>query len=84
MHIALPTGTSYPLPRFLPLDLVGRLIWTSAYLGLGYSLGVGIEAAADFLSSASGLLVSLGALASLGFLTYRNHERPRTAPPQPG
>ncbi|MBI2202447.1 MAG: trypsin-like peptidase domain-containing protein [Candidatus Rokubacteria bacterium] len=57
----------YSLRRFLPLDLAGRLIWTSAYLGLGYSLGVGIEAAADFLSSVSGLLISLAALAGLGF-----------------
>jgi membrane protein DedA with SNARE-associated domain len=62
----------YSLRRFLPLDVVGRLVWTSGYLGLGYSLGVGIEAAADFLSSLSGLLVSLAALAGLGLLVYRD------------
>jgi membrane protein DedA with SNARE-associated domain len=63
----------YSLHRFLPLDVVGRVIWTSAYLGLGYSLGVGVEAAADFLSSLSGLLISLAVLAGLGLLVYRNH-----------
>jgi membrane protein DedA with SNARE-associated domain len=62
----------YSLRRFLPLDVVGRVIWTSAYLGLGYSLGVGIEAAADFLSSSSGLLISLTALAGSAFFIYRN------------
>ena len=62
----------YSLRRFLPLDVMGRLIWTSGYLGLGYSLGVGIEAAADFLSSLSGFLISLTALAGVGFLVYRN------------
>lgn len=74
----------YSLRRFLPLDVIGRLIWTSAYLGLGYSLGVGIEAAADFLSSLSGLLISLVALAGLGGLAYRDHTRLRTARAHPG
>ena len=69
----------YSLRRFLPLDVIGRLIWTSAYLGLGYSLGVGIEAAADFLSSLSGLLISLAALGGLGVLAYRDHAWLRTA-----
>jgi membrane protein DedA with SNARE-associated domain len=62
----------YSLHRFLPLDVVGRVIWTSAYLGLGYTLGVGIDAAADFLSNLSGLLISLAVLAGLGLLVYRD------------
>jgi membrane protein DedA with SNARE-associated domain len=74
----------YSLRHFVLLDVLGRLIWTSAYLGLGYSLGVGIEAAADFLSSLSGLLISLAALAALGFVIYRNHGRLRTAQAQVG
>jgi membrane protein DedA with SNARE-associated domain len=63
---------------------MGRLIWTSAYLGLGYSLGIGMEAAADFLSNLSGLLISLAALAGLGVLVYRDHTRLRTARTHPG
>jgi len=74
----------YSLRRFLPFDVMGRLIWTSAYLGLGYSLGVGIEAASDFLSSLSGLLISLAALGGLGVLVYRNHAWLRTAQAHPG
>ena len=49
------------------------MIWTSAYLGLGYGFGVAIEAAADFPNSLSGLLVSLVILAALGFMIRRNH-----------
>jgi membrane protein DedA with SNARE-associated domain len=59
---------------------VGRLIWTSAYLGLGYAFGAGIEAAAEFPSSLSGLLVSLVVLAALGFMIQRNHARLPAAP----
>jgi membrane protein DedA with SNARE-associated domain len=74
----------YSFRRFLPLDVMGRLIWTSAYLGLGYSLGIGMEAAADFLSHLSGLLIALAALAGLGVLVYRDHTRLRTARTHPG
>jgi membrane protein DedA with SNARE-associated domain len=52
---------------------VGRLIWTLAYLGLGYGFAVVLEASADFLSSLSVLLLALAALAGLGFLIYRDH-----------
>ena len=44
---------------FLLFSIVGRMIWTSADLGLGYGFGVAIEAAADFPNSVRGLLVSL-------------------------
>jgi S1-C subfamily serine protease/membrane protein YqaA with SNARE-associated domain len=84
----------YSLRRFLPLDVAGRVIWTSAYLGLGYTLGVGLEAAADFLSSLSVLLISLAALAGLGVAVYRDRAWPQggsgpprtilTRTPQPG
>jgi membrane-associated protein len=67
----------YPLRLFLPSSVVGRLIWTSAYLGLGYSVGAAIEASSSFLSNLSGLLVSLAALGGLGFMLYQNHARLR-------
>jgi membrane protein DedA with SNARE-associated domain len=54
---------------------VGRLIWSSAYLSLGYVFGVAIEASADFTSSLSGLLVSLVVLTGLGFMIHRHHAR---------
>lgn len=65
----------YRVRLFLPFAIVGRLIWSSAYLSLGYVFGVAIEAAADFTSSLSGLLVPLVVLAALGFMIQRNHAR---------
>jgi membrane protein DedA with SNARE-associated domain len=76
----------YRLRLFLPFATVGRLIWSLAYLSLGYAFGVAIEAAADFTSSLSGLLVSLVVLAGLGFMIYQNHaadpSRPELARPR--
>ena len=73
----------YRLRLFLLFSIVGRMIWTSAYLGLGYGFGVAIEAAAEFPSSLSGLFVSLAALAGLGFMLYRNHARFQPASTRP-
>ena len=73
----------YRLRFFFPAAILGRLIWTSAYLGLGYTFGAAIEAAAEFPSSLSGLFVSLAALAGLGFVLYRNHARFRAASTSP-
>jgi membrane protein DedA with SNARE-associated domain len=60
---------------FLPLAILGRVIWTTTHLVLGYGFGVAIEAAADFPSSLSGLLLALAALAVLGFMIHRDHAR---------
>lgn len=65
----------YPLRAFLPFAIVGRLIWTLAYLGLGYGFAVVLEASADFLSSLSVVILALAALAGLGFMIYRQHRR---------
>jgi membrane-associated protein len=69
----------YRLRVFLLFSIVGRMIWTSAYLGLGYGFGIAIEAAADFPSSLSGLFASLAVLSGLGFMLCRNHARVRAA-----
>ena len=68
---------------FSTFAIVGRLIWTLAYLGLGYGFAVVLEASADFLSSLSVLLLALAALAGLGFMLYRNRLRLRDAQCQP-
>ena len=65
----------YRLRVFLPFVIVGRLIWTLGYLGLGYGFAVVLEASADFLSSLSVLLLALAALAVLGFMIRRDHAR---------
>lgn len=61
----------YRLRLFLPFAIVGRLIWSSAYLGLGYAFGTAIEAAASFTSNLGGLLVSLVVLTAVGFMIHR-------------
>lgn len=65
----------YRLRVFILLALVGRALWTSAYLGLGYVASGGVEPAADFLASLTGLLASLALLAGLVVL-LRRWQRP--------
>ena len=65
----------YRFRVFLPFAIVGRLIWTLAYLGLGYGFAVVLEASADFISSLSVLLLALAALGVLGFMIHRDHAR---------
>ena len=71
----LAGASRYRLRLFLPFAIVGRVIWTSAYLGLGFVFGVAIEAAANFTSNLGGLLVSLVILAALGFMIHRDQAR---------
>lgn len=52
----------YRLSAFLAWTVLGRLVWTSAYLGLGYGIGADLQAATDFLKNLSGLLASLTVL----------------------
>jgi membrane-associated protein len=63
----------YRLSKFLAIAAVGRVIWTAAYLGLGYVIGSDLEAAAGFLTNLSGLAVMLTLLAALGLIAL---ERP--------
>jgi len=61
--VNLLAGTSrYHLTRFVALTVVGRLLWTSAYLGLGWGVGGDLEAATRFLQNLAGLLVALAVL----------------------
>ena len=56
----------YRFSHFLGFALLGRLIWTSAYLGLGYGMGNNIDAASQFLGNLSGLIIALGVLVVAG------------------
>jgi membrane protein DedA with SNARE-associated domain len=67
----LAGAAGYRLKVFLALTLLGRLLWTSAYLGLGYAVGSDPEAATDFLANLSGLLVSLAVLAASSLIVSR-------------
>jgi membrane protein DedA with SNARE-associated domain len=53
----------YRMYPFLAFAALGRVIWTFAYMGLGYVLAGDIEAAADFLKNVTGLLLSFSVLA---------------------
>ena len=56
----------YRFAGFIVLAILGRVIWTSAYLGLGYGVGSDIEAASTFLANLTGLLLSLAVLTASG------------------
>jgi membrane-associated protein len=61
--VSLFAGVSrYQFSHFLGFALVGRVIWTSAYIGLGYGIGNNLDAASQFLGNLSGLLVALAVL----------------------
>ncbi len=61
--MSLLAGLSrYAWSRFLLFSGIGRVIWTSAYLGLGFAIGSSIEAASQFLGNLSGLLAALAVL----------------------
>jgi membrane protein DedA with SNARE-associated domain len=64
-------ASRYRLDRFMALALLGRFIWTSAYLGLGYAAGTDLEAASSFLANLSLLLVFLAMLLGTGVLAWR-------------
>ena len=55
----------YRVYSFIGFALLGRVIWTVAYMGLGYALGGSIEAATEFLKNLTALLLSLSVLTSL-------------------
>lgn len=66
----LAGASRYALGGFLAFTIAGRLVWTSAYLGLGYAVGADLEAAASFLANLSFLLVSLGVLSVGAFFAW--------------
>ncbi|MBI3041797.1 MAG: DedA family protein [Betaproteobacteria bacterium] len=57
----------YRLLEFMMYAIVGRVLWTTAYVGLGYAVGSDLDAAAGFLQNLTGFLVTLAALVGLGF-----------------
>lgn len=49
----------YRLSVFMSLAALGRVLWTSSYVGLGYSVGSKFDAATTFLANLSGLILSM-------------------------
>jgi membrane protein DedA with SNARE-associated domain len=71
--VSLLAGMShYRVAAFLAFAFVGRVIWTGAYVGLGYAIGGSLEAAADFLKNLSGLLVSIAVLVGSAIVVWKS------------
>ena len=82
--VNLIAGVSrYRFGAFMVFAILGRLLWSSAYLGLGYFAGGGLEPAADFLGSLTGFLVSLALLIGLGVTIRRSNLRSAAFLPEP-
>jgi len=78
----LAGASRYRLSAFLAFTVLGRMLWTSAYLGLGYAVGASLEAAAGFLSNLSIFLISLAVLMASGAVAFaRSSGRGLPMPP---
>ena len=70
--VNLVAGASrYRLVGFVAFAITGRLIWTSAYLGLGYGASGSLDHAAGFLTNLSGFLIALAVLSGLAVAAFR-------------
>jgi membrane protein DedA with SNARE-associated domain len=73
--VNLVAGASrYRLAGFVAFATAGRLVWTSAYLGLGYGASGGLDDAAGFLKNLSGFLIALAVLAGLAVAAFPRGE----------
>ncbi len=61
----------YRVDYFLLFAIVGRLLWTGAYLSLGYAAGSDLEAASGFLANVSLLLICLALVLVTGVALVR-------------
>ena len=61
----------YRLDAFVAFTVAGRIVWTLAYLGLGYAAGSDLEAAAGFLTNVSVFLISSAVLAAAALAAPR-------------
>lgn len=70
--VSLLAGMShYNVISFLLLAILGRVLWTAAYMGLGYGVGSNLDAAAGFLGNVTGALLSLIVLIASLYLIWQ-------------
>lgn len=69
----------YRFAKFFFVALVGRMLWTAAYLGIGFVIGADFEAATGFLGNLSGFLLSGMALLVAAWIATLNLHRPSAA-----
>jgi membrane protein DedA with SNARE-associated domain len=77
----LAGASRYALAPYFAFTVAGRLMWTSAYLGLGYAVGADLQAATDFLANLSGLLIALALLAVSGWIAFGPNPVPANLKP---
>jgi membrane protein DedA with SNARE-associated domain len=78
--VSLLAGISrYHPAAFLGFAFVGRVLWAVAYLGLGYTIGADLEAAAGFLTNLTGLLLSSALLFGAAAVARGHSLRPARA-----
>jgi len=68
----------YRLATFLAYAIIGRMLWTAAYVGLGYVVGGDLETATRFLQNLAGVLISFALLVGFGLAVIRS--RPVSSP----
>jgi membrane-associated protein len=71
----------YGFAAFLAFAIVGRILWTSAYIGLGYYFGQDLDAASGLLTNLTGLLISAGIGAAMVVFLARGRRQRRAADP---
>lgn len=76
--VNLAAGASgYRLFAFASAVVAGRVVWTGAYLALGFGAEGALESAAGFLQNLTGLLVSLALLLWAGLRALRGRSASR-------
>ena len=68
--------SGYGAAKFIAVAIVGRLLWTVGYMGLGYAAGADLDAAAVFLTNLSLLIVALALSAGSAWAAFMPHGRP--------
>jgi membrane protein DedA with SNARE-associated domain len=79
--VSILAGVSrFRLSSFIVFAVIGRILWTAAYFGLGLVVGTDVEAASGFLANLSLLLISaavvLAAAAGVRASTRYTHSPP--------
>jgi membrane protein DedA with SNARE-associated domain len=65
--------------EFFASALLGRTMWTAAYVGLGYIIAGDIEAASEFLKNLTGLLVCFACVIGLILYLLKSDDKPAAA-----
>ena len=62
--------------KFTAIAVLGRVMWTGAYLGLGYTIGGDFEAATGFLGNLSGFLLCGTTLVVVAWIAMTSRPQP--------